>query len=100
MPEKFEPSDAELEMVVDEARQKAGQPPARRPSEQGIADMQARLKLLYEQKNQLLKRLGLIPPGAEHQIKTMDAEISEVDREIREADQRLAEFQTQFKSRN
>ncbi|HEV2327631.1 MAG TPA: hypothetical protein VGY56_02455 [Verrucomicrobiae bacterium] len=95
MPDDFEPSDAELEMVVDEALQKTGQPPVNRSPEKGIADMQGRLKLLNEQKAKLLKGMGTLPFDTQR-----GEELTKIDREIREARQRLGEYQTQLKGRN
>ncbi|HUE37662.1 MAG TPA: hypothetical protein VMO20_09745 [Candidatus Acidoferrum sp.] len=95
MPDNFEPSDAELEMVVDEARQKTGQPPANRSPEKGVADMQARLKLLNEQRSKLLDGLGTTPFDTQR-----GEELNRIDHEIREARQRLDEYQTQLKGRN
>jgi len=94
-PDNYEPSDAELEMVVDEARKAVGKGPAPRPSERGIADMQARLKLLSEQKEKLLEQLELHPTDAQ-----LGNELTALNKELHEAQERLAEYQTQFDHRN
>lgn len=95
MPDNLEPSDAELEMVVDEARQKTGLPPAKRPADKGITDMQARIKLLTGQRTKLLERMG-----TEVFDDKRYAALSEIDNELREARQRLTEYQTQQGGRN
>lgn len=90
MPDNLEPSDAELEMVVDEARQKTGLPPAKRPVDKGIADMQARIKLLTAQRMKLLERMG-----TEVFDDKRYAALFEVDKELRQARERLTDYQTQ-----
>jgi hypothetical protein len=94
-PDNYEPSDAELEMVVDEARQAVGKGPAARPSLKGIADMQARIKLLSEQKGKLLEQLELHPTDVQ-----LGNDLSALNQEFREAQERLAEYQSQFDRRN
>ncbi len=98
-PDNYEPSDAELEMVVDEARKAVGKGPAPRPSVKGIADMQARLKLLSEQKEKLLEQSALHAADTQFVV-AVRKDLATVNRELREAQERLAEYQSQFDRRN
>ncbi len=91
----LEPSDAELEMVVDEARHATGQGPAARSAMQGITAMQARLKLLTEQKNKLLDQMDDNPTDTQ-----LGNELSTLNKELREAQSRLAGYHSQFEGLN
>lgn len=84
----FEPSNSDLEQVVDASRKAEGLGPAPRSPEQGIADMDARIHELTELKRQFLNR------------ETPDEEISKINRQISEACVRRLEYETQLKSRN
>lgn len=82
-PPPYEPTPAELEMVLDETNiELKGRPLARSP-EQGIADMKARIELMSAQ---ILKIEDQVPKRLAHKL--------------REAKQRLGEYQAQLEGRN
>lgn len=84
-PPPYEPTPAELEMVLDETNiELKGRPLARSP-EQGIADMKARIELLSAQ---ILKSEGQTPS------------LERLAHDLREAKQRLGEYQAQLEGRN
>jgi hypothetical protein len=94
-PDNYEPSNTELEMVVDEARKAIGKGPAPRSAAKGVSDMAARIGLLNEQKTKLLKQMELHPSDTQ-----LDSTLVAVNSELREAKKRLAEYQTQAKGQN
>ena len=83
-----EPSPAELEMILDEANILAKGHPLARSPEQGIADMQARIKFLTAQ----MLKLDLDPSSK--------PVLDKLSNDLREAKRRLGEYQTQLKARN
>ena len=94
-PDNYEPSDSDLEQVVDEARHALGKGPAPRSAQKGVSDMTDRIRLLNEQKEKLLKQIQLHPSNTQ-----LDSTLVAVNSQIREAKKRLAEYQTQAKGRN
>jgi hypothetical protein len=87
-----DPTPADLEMLRDDM---AGQPLPRK-AVVGIADMQARLQQLTQEKKQLLDRLQ---DGAAADHPGWDS-IAELNRQIQEATDRLAEYQVQQQGLN
>jgi hypothetical protein len=86
--EAFEPSDSDIEQVVDASRKAEGLGPAPRSPGQGIADMDARIHELTELKRQFLNR------------EAPDEEISKINRQIAEACARRLEYEAQLKGKN
>ena len=86
--DSFEPSDSDLEQIVDAARKSGGLGPAPRSPEQGIADMDARIRELTELKRRLLDR------------EVSDEEITKVNRVLAEARARRLECEPQLKGKN
>jgi hypothetical protein len=96
-PPDYDPSDADLEMVVDSSRRDCGLPPVARSPEQGIADMKARVVLINEDKrNTLNALLDDQHPGRAELLEFLD----ELNRELAEAQQRLTEYETQAQGKN
>ena len=93
----FDPSDADIEMVVDDARRAGGLPPAKRSAEQGIADMKARIVQINLDKQNTLAALDDPQPGQE---KALLDDLQVLKRELAEAEQRLAEYAAQAAGKN
>lgn len=92
----LDPTDSDIEQVVDAARADCGLPPVARSPEQGVADMQARIKELTADKRRLLNNDTLLidaRPEFENQLHTLN-------RQLREARQRLGEYRIQLEGRN
>jgi len=87
----FDPLPTELEQCQDEARADAGLGPVPRPSNQGIADMQARIQYHTD----LLAKLRA-QPATEVNL----GFIAETQRQLEAAQSRLTQYQTWFDSRN
>ena len=96
-PPDYDPSDADIEMVVDDARRATGRPPAARSPERGIADMKARVVQINEDKrNTLNALLDDQHPGRAELLEFLD----ELNRELAEAQQRLTEYAAQAAGKN
>jgi len=91
----LDPSDSELEQVVDEARQALGKGPVPRSAAKGVSDMGEFIRSLNEQKKKLLKQIESHPPNA-----ALDKTLEAVNLQLRDAKKRLAEYQTQLKGQN
>ena len=85
-----DPTPADLEMLRDEM---AGKPLPRKAGE-GIADMEARIKQLKEQKRRALEVFG----AGEASVPA--SRLDELNAQIKEATERLAEYQVQQQSLN
>ena len=96
-PPDYDPSDADIEMVVDDARRATGRPPAARSPEQGIADMKARIVQINLDKQNTLAALDDPPPGQE---KALLDDLQVLKRELAEAEQRLTEYAAQAAGKN
>jgi hypothetical protein len=96
-PLNFDPSDADIEMVVDAARRATGRPPAARSPERGIADMKARIvQIKLDKRNTLNALLDDLHPNREH----LRAFLTDLNRELAEAEQRLTEYAAQAAGKN
>ena len=84
----MEPTESDLEQVVDAARKASGLGPAPRSPEQGVTDMEDRIRELTELKRKLLDQ------------EVSDKEITEINQQLSEAKNRLAEYQAQIKGQN
>lgn len=86
---------AELDMAIDEDNKAQGRGPERRAVEQGIADMQERIRHLTEQLrniNHQLNRLG----STAYEVQTAQADRARLQSDLREANERLAGYQAQL----
>ena len=93
-----DPLPTELEQIVDEARREAGQGPAPRSPEQGIADMKARIEYHTGLKAKLdaqLKESDL--PYTNDVIR---GHIASCERQLTEARARLHDFELLARSQN
>jgi hypothetical protein len=93
----LQPSDTELEQVVDEARRDTGRGPAPRSPQQGILDMQARIAYHTVLAGKLQLQLENAAPARLLEIRSL---IRSCERQLTEARHRLAEYQLQVKSQN
>ena len=94
-----DPSPVDKEMLGDEMAMEArpGSGPLPRCSARGIADMEARIKLLTSQKNNILAHIET--DGANPADERWNT-IADLNRQLREATDRLAEYQTQLEGLN
>ena len=88
-PNPLEPTDADLDIVTDEARREAGYGPVKRSPAKGIADMEARIVQLTAEKKSLLNQ-------PDFSTNTLDV----LNGQLKEAAARLADYQLQAKSLN
>lgn len=93
----FEPLPTELEQVVDEARSDAGQGPAARSPEQGIADMNARIAYHTILAGKLQFQLETAPPERLLEIRAL---IRSEERQLAEARHRIQEYELQARNQN
>lgn len=89
----------ELEMALDEDNKLHGRGPEPRSPEQGIADMQARIKYLEDQL-QVANNESASPGWTHSEMEHWAKVRKNLQTSINEAKQRLAEYQTQLKHRN
>jgi len=94
-PNNYDPTESDLEQVVDEARKALGKGPAPRSAAGGISDMTERIRSLNEQKGKLLKQMELHPTNTD-----LDATLVATNSQLREAKERLAEYQSQLRGKN
>jgi hypothetical protein len=87
------PTPADLDMVLEAT---AGKPLPRSP-EQGIADMQARLRQLTEEKTSLLEVMEGVPPARYNELVS---NLNSLNNQIKEAQERLAEYRVQKEGQN
>lgn len=85
---RMDPTDSDLEQIVDASRKAEGLGPASRSPEQGLADMNARLRELSELKRRFLDR------------EVPDEEISKINQQIAEARARRFEYEAQLRAKN
>jgi hypothetical protein len=88
-----DPSPVEKEMIRDEMAPS----PLRRAPHVGIADMEARIKLLTSQKTNILAHIEAA--GADPEDARWDT-IGDINRQLREAADRLAEYNIQQEGLN
>jgi hypothetical protein len=94
-----EPTETELEQIMDEARRDCGQGPAPRTPAEGIADMNARIEYHTKLRGKLAQWLKRMPDG-DKSIAAFRQSIAESDRQLAEARDRLREYQLQAQGRN
>ena len=93
-PDDYPLDPADLEMIVDGALQDCGKPPLKRTPQEGIADMQARISRLNNQKIQLLNAPDI------RMEEIILQEVRTLNTELQEARDRLKEYQTQLEGLN
>lgn len=84
----MDPTDSDLEQVVDASRKAEGLGPVPCSPGQGIVDMDARISELTQLKRQFLDR------------EVADQELSKINRQITEARTRRLEYEAQLKGKN
>lgn len=85
----------ELGMAIDEDNKNQGRGPDKRTAEQGVADMEARIKYLNDQlqRNQTeSNRLG----STDYEARTLKETREKLARDLQDAQQRLAEYRSQL----
>lgn len=96
--QKYAPSDSDIEQVVDEARAAAGLGPTARTPEQGIKDMDARIRELTVDRKKILNRLAFqLKPSLRA---TLLETLAECNKAIKEARSRKTAYELELKSNN
>jgi aspartate aminotransferase-like enzyme len=97
-PDFRDPTPADLEMLRDAM---AGKPLPRKAGE-GIADMEARIEQLIQQRRRVVDQMsGIIPTGPfDTRFAQLEQRLSELNAQIKEATDRLAEYQVQQQGLN
>ena len=95
----FEPTESDLEQVVDATRADMGLPPPAMKAEEGIAIMEARITELTQLKRSILDHWAASVPGSVEDA-AFEKEITAVSLQLHEAYARRDEYLTQFKGLN
>ena len=95
----YEPSDSDIEQVVDEARAAAGLGPAPRSPEQGIKDMDARIQELTAEKKRILDKLEEGSPAPAIKAALYDS-LGTINNSLEEARQRKSAYETLLRGKN
>lgn len=94
----YEPTDSDLEQVVDEARKDLGLGPAPRTPAQGIKDMTARIHELNALKQKIIARIETA--NTARQQAPLYETLADINKQLAEARARKREYETLLKAGN